>query len=78
MTARSLTTWHFEVCLVHGKTGERRTAVVELSDDERRDVIRNRRVAECVINSHAGARARKILKADNFFNLDRVEPVVIH
>jgi hypothetical protein len=69
--------WKYAVPMWNEKTGERRIVVVELSPDERSDVLRNYgHTDELIVNGYAGRRAEK--QMPGFWISGEIERVVLH
>ena len=69
--------WKYAVPMWNEKTGERRIVVVELSPDERSDVLRNYgQTDELIVNGYAGHRAEK--QMPGFWVSGEIERVVLH
>jgi hypothetical protein len=66
----------YAVPMRNEKTGETRVVVVELTPEERADVLRNPRTDELVANGYAGHRAERQLPG--FWVSDEIERVVLH
>jgi hypothetical protein len=68
--------WTYAVPMKQPQTGEHRIIVVELTPDERDDVLRNYRTADLVENGYAGHRAEK--QMPGFWVSGEIERVVLH
>jgi hypothetical protein len=69
--------WKYAVPMWNEKTGERRIVVVELSRDERSDVLRNYgHTDELIVNGYAGHRAER--QMPGFWVSGEIERVVLH
>ena len=69
--------WKYAVPMWNEKTGERRIVVVELSPDERSDVLRNYgHTDELIVNGYAGRRAER--QMPGHYASEPIARVVVH
>jgi hypothetical protein len=69
--------WKYAVPMWNEKTGERRIVVVELTPDERSDVLRNYgQTDELIVNGYAGRTAERLMPG--FWVSGEIEPLVLH